>query len=433
MSPIDTNDENPMPRAAASSIAAIPNPALCEAKPTSPGEGAAGAIVALRAISGRGLATPRQLGPTIRTPAARHAASSSSWRARPAGPTTSMPRRQDHKGAHALGGAGSRGVEDRVRGHGDHGELDLALDIGDRRDRLPLRHRSAAHVDEVQRPREPGSEQVAHHLPADGPAPAGRPHYRDGRRAQNVPHGRDVGLALALLVAPPRVPRQRRRELDLDRSLRPARGDQEPRFVEHSEHPVVARQDDCGERVYPCVRRGMGEMREQDGGEPVAVPGIGHRERDLRPPGRPADVGAVCDDRGLSQRDQGQATVGRRGAARCRVEVNAGAEEAKPARLDRQRLEEGAQPRHVLDRRRPHVHGRAVTEHDVGLSAHLDGRGAARHGSQTVGHARLHIGGVRPLPRVSVGASANHHRLALAAADAQRGETSVGGRALHLV
>ena len=42
LSPIDTNDENPMPRAAAASIAAIANPPLCEAKPTCPGRGRAG-------------------------------------------------------------------------------------------------------------------------------------------------------------------------------------------------------------------------------------------------------------------------------------------------------------------------------------------------------------------------------------------------------
>ena len=91
LSPIVTNDEKPMPRAAAASIAALPNPPLCEAKPTSPGGGAAGATVASRAISGRGLATPRELGPTIRMPAARQTASSSSWRARPAGPTSAKP------------------------------------------------------------------------------------------------------------------------------------------------------------------------------------------------------------------------------------------------------------------------------------------------------------------------------------------------------
>ena len=66
-----------MPRAAAASIAAIPNPPLCDAKPTLPDGGAAGATVALSATSGRGFATPRQSGPTIRMPASRQTASSS--------------------------------------------------------------------------------------------------------------------------------------------------------------------------------------------------------------------------------------------------------------------------------------------------------------------------------------------------------------------
>ena len=287
LSPIETNDENPMPRAAAASIAAIPNPPLCEAKATSPGGGAAGATVAFE----------RDLGPRIRHaeavradhPHARRPADGEQLvlARTPRGTDLREARRQDDERAHALGGAGSRDVDDRVRRHDDHGELDLTLDVGDRADRRPPRHLSAVHVDEVQRPREAGGEQVAHDLPADRPGPPRRPDHRDGGRAQHVPHGGDVGLALALLEAPPRVLRQRRRELDLDRSLRPAGGDQEPGFVEDPEHPVVAREDGRGERVDTRRRRGLGEMREQDGGDPVAVPGIGHREGDLRPLGAP--------------------------------------------------------------------------------------------------------------------------------------------------
>ena len=169
----------------------------------------------------------------------------------------------------------------------------------------------------MQRPREPRGDQVAHDLPADRPAPPGRPDHRDGRRAQNVLHGRDVGLALALLEAPPRVPRQRRRELDLDRIPRPAGGDEKPGFVEHTEHPVVPRQDGRGERLHTRRRRGMGEMREQHRGDPVTMPRIGHREGHLRPPRRLADVGAVRDDRALRspEREQRQPVAGDGGAA----------------------------------------------------------------------------------------------------------------------
>ena len=77
-----------MPRAAAASSAAIANPLLCDAKPTCPGAGGVGATVALSAISGRGLATPRQFGPSMRIPAARQTASRSSTSVKPGVRTT---------------------------------------------------------------------------------------------------------------------------------------------------------------------------------------------------------------------------------------------------------------------------------------------------------------------------------------------------------
>ena len=80
-----------MPRAAASSIAAMPNAPLWEAKATLPGVGSPGAKVALSAVWWWRLATPRQFGPTIRMPAARQTATSSSWRARPSAPTSANP------------------------------------------------------------------------------------------------------------------------------------------------------------------------------------------------------------------------------------------------------------------------------------------------------------------------------------------------------
>ena len=88
LSPIETNEENPIPRAAAASIAAIPNPPLWAAKPMLPGGGVVGASVASRAISGPGLATPRESGPTSRIPAERQTATSSSTSATPGVSTT---------------------------------------------------------------------------------------------------------------------------------------------------------------------------------------------------------------------------------------------------------------------------------------------------------------------------------------------------------
>ena len=50
MLPIETKEESPIPRAAASSMAAIPNAALWEANATLPADSAAGANVALRVV-----------------------------------------------------------------------------------------------------------------------------------------------------------------------------------------------------------------------------------------------------------------------------------------------------------------------------------------------------------------------------------------------
>jgi hypothetical protein len=77
LSPSETNDDSPMPRWRARSIAAMPNAPLWDAKPTRPAGGAPGENVASRATAGSVLTTPRQFGPTMRMPAARQIASSS--------------------------------------------------------------------------------------------------------------------------------------------------------------------------------------------------------------------------------------------------------------------------------------------------------------------------------------------------------------------
>ena len=111
--------------------------------------------------------------------------------------------------------------------------------------------------------------------------------------------GRDVSDALALLEALSGIVRQRRRELDLDAAVRLPRRRREPGVVEDLEHAVVVGQDDGRERLDALGRRGLRQMREQDGGDAVALPGVGDGKGDLRPAGRPGDVRAVADDRVL--------------------------------------------------------------------------------------------------------------------------------------
>ena len=73
-----------------------------------------------------------------------------------------------------------------------------------------------------------------------------------------------------------------------------------------------------------------GKVGEQDRGDALSLPVVGDLERELRRVR--AHVGAVADDDivGPVDRDQREA-VGRDGAVRGTVEVDAGAEVAEPA------------------------------------------------------------------------------------------------------
>jgi len=176
----------------------------------------------------------------------------------------------------------------------------------------------------------------------------------------------------------------RARELDLDLAIGPARGHMKARVVEHPQHPVVLRQDDRGERVdLRCRARGR-EVGEQHRRDPMAVPRVGHREGDFCLPGGPPTY-MPCPTTVPSEPRTAISDSPLPGAAapaRSRVQIDAGAEVSKPARVFRERGEECAQPRHILGRRAPHTHGRPVTKHDVGLVDNLLSRGDARHGCQ---------------------------------------------------
>ena len=346
-----------MPRAAAASIAAIPNPPLCDGEADAPG----------RRRDGRDGRVERDLGPRARDAEAspgrpcacprrgRRRAARRPVARRPAVSTTSA---RTPLAAHARAASTTASA-----GHGDHRELDVALDARERTRR----------VDEMHRPREAprragcARPRRRRSRPPDAPITA----TEDGRRtcataATSAVRWRSSKRCRA-------VRRQRGRELELDLALGPARDDREAGVVEHPEHPAVLRQDGRGERVdalaatAACARWASST---------VAIPwpcqASATANATSARPGAARDVGAVPDDGalGAAQREQRQPVAGVRGAAGGVVEVHAGAEEAEPARLVRQRGEERAQARHVRGRRRPHVHGRAVAEDDVGL----DGR-----------------------------------------------------------
>ena len=131
LSPIETNEDSPIPRAAASSIAAIPNAPLWDAKATLPGVGVAGREGRVE----RGQVVEVGDPEAVRADhphAGRPADGEQLVLARTAlGSDLGEAGREHDERAHALGGALAGGLEDGGRGHGDDRELDVALDVGD--------------------------------------------------------------------------------------------------------------------------------------------------------------------------------------------------------------------------------------------------------------------------------------------------------------
>ena len=239
LSPIETNEESPIPRAAASSMAAMPNAPLWEAKATLPGVGSPGANVALSAPWWWRFAMPRQFGPTMRMPAARQTVSSSSWRARALGPDLCEARGEDDERAHAVVGALARRLDDRSGRHGDDRQLHVPSTSAIER---TVGRPATSPPFALTRCSGPGvarREQVAHDRAADGAGAAGRADDRDRGGPQHVGDRGDVSGALAFLEALARLARQRGRELDLHAAVDAAHRRREARVLEDLEHPVV--------------------------------------------------------------------------------------------------------------------------------------------------------------------------------------------------
>ena len=88
---MEMNLEKPKLRSAAKSRTAVHSAPLCEMKEMLPGRGMRAEKLAFRRTLGKGLITPRQLGPIMRTPASRQMATMRSSMARPSGPTSRKP------------------------------------------------------------------------------------------------------------------------------------------------------------------------------------------------------------------------------------------------------------------------------------------------------------------------------------------------------
>jgi hypothetical protein len=167
----------------------------------------------------------------------------------------------------------------------------------------------------------------------------------------------------------------------------------EARVAQHAQHAVVVRMHE-GRQGHDAGRLGdLGEVRKHERGDPAPLPRVGHGEGQLRPFAiRLGDQAGMGDDVPVDAggRDEAYAVIYE--LARRTGGGDAPAQEAKPARVGRQALEEGRHGIDVGGDGRAHVDRGAVAQHDVRGSVGRGGRrlepGALRRIGDGGGHRR---------------------------------------------
>jgi hypothetical protein len=172
--------------------------------------------------------------------------------------------------------------------------------------------------------------------------------------------------AIALFEARARLRTEPCWQLDLERAGLGAHLHREAGLAQHLEHPVVLRVHPRDERRDPRGLGELGEVRQQDGRDPVPLPRIGDREGQLGTFDGLGDEAGVGDDRIVAASDGHESGAERDHLIGRAVDVDAEAEEAKPARLLRQSAEEGGHAVHVCGDDGAQVEGGAVAQDDIG-------------------------------------------------------------------
>ena len=173
---------------------------------------------------------------------------------------------------------------------------------------------------------------------------------------------------------------ERRRQLD-DQGLVADTGRAgEAALAEDVEHAAVVAQHVGVQRRDPLLACALGQVREQHRGQAASLHRVGDGKGDLGPVRVDAQVLRVTDDRVLGQRDQPErvVVVDVDRTTSLALEVDARAEEPKPARPVRQRRVERHQIALVLLPHRPDMHHRPVAQ------AHVDG---VLRGERVDGHS----------------------------------------------
>ena len=191
------------------------------------------------------------------------------------------PGRRHEEVPDPLRGALVDDVEDVVRRHGHHGEVDRSGDLADARVCGQPQHLEGLVVHRVDRTRIPSAEDVGEEpVPDRGRSPA-RPDDGDRRRVEQAVHAHRLGAVLpgdpdgVRLLGRPDVEGHR------DDAVLEVVVDRIPRLLEDVEHAAVLREDLGGELLDAELLTDGGEVLEEDRADALALVVVGDVEGDL--------------------------------------------------------------------------------------------------------------------------------------------------------
>ena len=222
-----------------------------------------------------------QLGPIMRTPAARTMSSSSVCRARPSGSAFGEAG-ADHDDRRDMFGDGvAHHVEDRRRRHDDDRQIDRVWNVRQPRIRWQALHAIGGRDgSERSGPRKPVARRLlrtAAPTPPSRPAPTTATDSGSKERTKRRPGGVTRARRVLLLEGGGLVERE---DHDDDALLRFVL-DGEPGVEEHPQHAVVARQHRGPNRGDAMCARVFGQRFEEARADPAALHGVVDEERRL--------------------------------------------------------------------------------------------------------------------------------------------------------
>ena len=191
--------------------------------------------------------------------------------------------RRDHEQAvDALGCAVEHDVLDRVGGDGHDRDVHVARDVVDRGVRRHAGHRVGRRVHGVHATGEVAHDEVADERLADGVLPTARADHGDRARVQEPLDRRRLGAVLAGDHHADRRVGRVDRELQGHDAVGVPAADPVAGVAERRDHLLVVGQHLGDEPLDAALAAGLGEVLEQQLGDPTTLVTVLHEERDLR-------------------------------------------------------------------------------------------------------------------------------------------------------